>query len=619
VFKEFIKKYWRIIILGLVSPVFFVLYSWLPGQTQGQGVMQFNSPDETGNFFWTSRVAEGKPLYIDESLEDIANNLIRLRGMNVAGGKLVPGSFLGMNFIYGLIGKITTPDIIPYLTPLFAVIGILFLYFLLSLIFSKDIALLSSLLAFTLPGWMYFANRSMFHNVLFVALLIIGIYILLKVLLPSRAKSRDLTQSESPRGEISPRAPYHSLGRNDKRWKWFVLFQYALAGIFIGLALITRLSELGWVALMLLLIFVFNFKKINWPAIVLFVGFLFFTFVPVFAINFILYNAPLSIGYDTGLTGEFGTLLTQAPLLFRLLVSPFGFHPVSIVLNGFNYIVQFFWWLTAPAFFGIIFWLFSKPQINADKTQRRADTSLKPLLRKEESLRHPPLAKGRSEEGSKKPQWAYFIIFLIISLYLVIFYGSWQITDRIDNSTLSIGTSYIRYFLPIYLMMLPFIAVLIKTILTIFRFDWAKLVVGALIVLFLSIPSFLLVGWTTDESLLDLRQTLIIQDIKAQRVRAIVPAEAVVVAGFKQSDKIVFPERRVIPELAVAYDYESLARLAQIRPLYYYHFAPTSTVEFISRRDFEEFGLRIDVADGVKIFGEERIYSIKKIVDKNPL
>jgi len=596
----------------LLDLSFFVLYAWLPLNTQGSGIMQFNSPDETGNFLWTERMAESKPLYVIEPLENPGNNLIRLRGMNVADGKLVPGSFLGLNFIYGTIAKVFgRADIIPYLTPLFAVVGVFFFYLLISQIFKKDIAFLASMLSFSVPALAYFANRSMYHNVLFVALLIIGLYFLVRVLLnaSSRAKPRDLTTQNLHNDEtLRPASPELQRGEQAQgdKWKkirWLDLLHYSLAGAFVGLALITRTSELGWVSLTLLLIFIFNFKKINWAGFILFSGLVVFSFVPVFYTNLILYNAPLSIGYDTGLSGEFGTIFTQVPLIIRLLVSPFGLHPVSIVINGFNYLVQFFWYLTAPAFFGFIFWVFSNPDKShpeqSEGTPTNVGSSPDKLGDSSVSLRM---------TNVKKRQWAFFTIFLVITLYLSMFYGSWQIADRIDNSTFSIGTSYVRYFLPIYLMMTVFVAFLIDQFLKLFKYEWAKSIVGGLVLLFFAIPSFLIVGWTEDESLLALKETLAIQNKKAQIVQEIVPPEAVVVSGFKQADKIFFPERKIIPELAVDFDYESIAILGKIVPLYYYHFAPTSTVDYISRRDFEPFGLKM--GEGTRVFGNEFIYPV---------
>lgn len=558
---KLLQSNWCLIILILLAPVFFAIYSWLPQQTLGQGVYQFNSPDETGNFFWSKRFAAGQSLYVEEPLELPGNNLIRLRGTNVADGKLVPGSFLGLNFIYGTLGYLFGEEVIPYLTPLFAVVGVLFFYALIALVFDKRIALISALLACSMPGWLYLANRSMYHNVLFVSLLMVGIYLLYKVFIT---------------GYRLPVTRY---------------ILYALAGLFVGLALITRMSELGWVFLILLLLFIFNFKRINWAGFTLFASFLLITFVPVIGTNLILYHAPFSIGYDTGLAGEFETLITQAPLLFRLLVSPFGIDLSSIGINGVNYLILFFWWLTWPALFGFIFWLFSRP--GRRQPEQTEDSPTLPRMIKD-----------------KKRQWAYFVIMLVVTCYLLIFYGSWQLTDRIDEQSVFIGTSYVRYFLPIYMMLLVYVAFLINSFIKIFRYSWAKLIIAFLSIIFFAIPSYLVAFFSVDESLIALRETLKVQEIKAEKARQALPEESVVVAGFKQADKIFFPERRVIPELAVPHDYESLASLAKIRSLYYYHFAPTTTVEFISRRDFEPYGLKIQAASSTVIFNNERLYPV---------
>jgi len=127
--------------------------------------------------------------------------------------------------------------------------------------------------------------------------------------------------------------------------------------VFIGASLITRSSEIGWVLLVVTLIFTFNWRKFfpnkkliisrhmrwhYWLGAALLGVIIGMMFVPVFVTNIKLYGAPLSIGYGTGLPGDVAGLLSQPGLLFKLLVSPFGFHPRYIALNGYNYLIKFF-------------------------------------------------------------------------------------------------------------------------------------------------------------------------------------------------------------------------------------------------------------------------------------
>ena len=66
----------------------------------------------------------------------------------------------------------------------------------------------------------------MYHNVLFISLLIIGIYILLK-----------------------------NLNKKSLMANYWLLIAYFLSGLFIGLAIITRTSEIAWIVFTILIIF----------------------------------------------------------------------------------------------------------------------------------------------------------------------------------------------------------------------------------------------------------------------------------------------------------------------------------------------------------------------------
>ena len=120
-------------------------------------------------------------------------------------------------------------------------------------------------------------------------------------------------------------------------------------------------------------------------------------------------------------------------------------------------------------------------------------------------------------------------------------------------------------------------------------------------------PSFNLVYRQTDESLF-LLKNLSESRIKSRLInQKIKPDEVAVI--YRQADKIFFPERaRIITDLVVPADYQAVARLAELKNIYYYTFAPPATVEFISRRDFEQYGLKI--VAGEKLLGSDWLYKI---------
>lgn len=158
-------------------------------------------------------------------------------------------------------------------------------------------------------------------------------------------------------------------------------------------------------------------------------------FISVFEVNYALYGAPLSIGYSTGISGEFTSVIGQSNLLFKLLISPFGVDLHSMKVNGYEYLIKFFWYFSIPSFLGMVLWVIQR------------------LKKKDLSFKN----NEATISNRANMQLVYIICWLCVTAYLLVFYGSWEIVDRIDEQTVSIGTSYIRYWLPIYLGMLPFL------------------------------------------------------------------------------------------------------------------------------------------------------------------
>lgn len=548
--------------------------------------VKFSSPDETANYFWIKQLATNKPLYYFEELNGVGNNLVRPRSINTVEGKNVPGSFLGMIFIYGFVAKIFGLKIIPFLTPFFAALGILFFYLLIKQIFQrKTIALISAILLSFTPAYFYYAARGMYHNLLFVALLIIGLYILLKGL---AGKAILKSEIENPQSEINSKSKI----KNSKIVKLLnckiisscpQLTAYSLSGLIIGLAIITRTSEIFWIAITVLLIFIFNFKKIYWPGLILFIGGLWLAAIGVFYQNQILYGQLISVGYRSVITDTGLSQAVRSGVLFQILISPFGFNLKSIFINGFNYLYRFLPLWSFTAIMGGF--LFAILPIHFIKI-------------------------------SYKKRFLYLVYCLLLTIYLLIFYGSWSIVDRIDQKTLSLGTSYLRYWMPIYILALPLIASLISQFLNFaicnkLKFHRRyKTALGLAVIILLFIPTVNLVVRKTDESLF-LLKNLSENRIKSKLTNQIVNPEDVIII-YKQADKIFFPERpKIITELVVPIDYRSVANIAKLRQVYYYTFAPSETVNFISRRDFEPYGLKI--TDGQQVLGTDWIYKIEII------
>ncbi|HOZ36948.1 MAG TPA: hypothetical protein PLR18_03935 [bacterium] len=583
---SWLKKYQTAIFLGIFCFAFFGIYAHfnlMVINPEGVGDNpKFPSPDETANYFWVKQFATGQPLYYFEGLNLPGNGLIHPRSVNVVDGKNVPGSFLGLILIYGGLAKIFGLGVIPYLAPLFAALGIFFFYLLLKKIFeSTPVALISAiLLAFT-PAWFYYVCRGMYHNVPFVSLLIAGLYFLWKALLD---KNNGNFQTTNPKSKIPKSIISHQKYNSLSVASYKLLVNYFFSGLLLGLSILTRTSEFAWVALTVLLILIINFKKIYWPGFVMFVAAGIISLVILFYYNQILYGSFLSAGYRAvGEAIEKGGL-ASASILFQILITPFGVDVRSIFINGSNYLYRLFPIWGSLGFLGaFLFVILPTHWIKISYPKRII----------------------------------YFIYCLLIAAYLLVFYGSWAITDRIDKGTLSLGTSYLRYWLPIYIVALPFIATIIwqlsnfltplKKRKVLYQSFFSFFVIG-----FIFLPTMNVLLRQSDESLF-LLKNLNEARTKSGIVNKLVNSDDIILI-YKQADKIFFPERqKIITELAVPIDYESVARLAKLRPLYYYTFAKPADVASISRRYFQPYGL--EIINGQRVLGTDWLYQVQLTVN----
>lgn len=562
------QKHKEIIILAVLAVVFFLIYAWFPLITK-TSPLRFNSPDETGNHFWIKNFAQGKGLQLIEPLNGVGNGLIHIRGMNSVRGAIVPGSFLGIIFLYGTLARLSSLDLVPLFTPFFAVLAVISFFFIISRIFSKKIGFVSAMILFIHPLWWYFSARSMFHNVLFVSLLLYSFALLFWAI---------------------------DKGKAETSWKrWRTLALYLCSGLLVGLALTVRTSELVWVSFIVITIFFFSVKKIKWSGVILFFVGTMGAMLPVFATNIVLYGSPLSIGYQTVMKNGIGSILNQPGVLFRLFISPFGFNSQSIIVNGSWYLINLIWPLTLASLFGLVIWL---------------------------------------NQTKKRHQIVYFCLTVIVSVYLLIFYGSWQFVDRIDMNSFSIGTSFGRYWLPIYIFLIPFSGLLVSELGKLFSTAYnnfsrnvnhqqesdptikgnffsglveASVIIGIILVLFCW--SLNLVVFKTDESLWYWKVGITRNVYEARAIIKSTESNAIIVS-YRQADKILFPERKVIPELAVTADYSALYNLTAAVPLYYLTYAPPATVSYISQRDFIPKGL--EIVQGNKIFYRDWLYLIRR-------
>jgi hypothetical protein len=595
------KKYWREICVVFLAAGFFVSAYYFISYVQKDNFVKWASPDETANYVFSKLYGQTGQLTIYEKYNPYVDEIMQPRSFRSDNGLLKPVSFLGITLIYGEIVKVFSVKVLPYLTPFFAALAIFFYYLLIKKVFTSRIAFLSTLLLLSFPVFFYYSVRSMFHNVLFVSFLVIGLYFIVLACSRPRAKNKFLAW---------------------RFWKmdWFNLFLSALGGLAVGASLITRTSEALWVLPMFFIIWLFNLKKTGFLKLIVFIAFALLPFVPVMFWNQILYggftrggysemnqsiSTITSAGLDLSKTVTTGNLsLISGPLKkIQENIFYFGLRPAAAEQAFKNYFLKMFPMLFWPAFLGA-FLFFTRVW------------------------------------KWKKKYWAYMSAYFVISFILILYYGSWDFHDNPNINEITIGNSYTRYWLPIYLGAMPLAAFFIS------RFSWALLardkeieeaataqssgwfnffkpawpsrnfligVVQALCIILISFFSFNFVASGSKEGLTYTAGNNEILKSEYNQVMSLTEPSAVIITRYH--DKIFFPERKVIVGLLTD-DAMNLRyrKLVNFLPVYYYNFTfPAKDFAYLNDSKLKAAGLSIK-----KIKQTDNVFSLYKLEIRPP-
>jgi hypothetical protein len=502
----------------------------------------FISPDETATAFFVHAFAQNGSFRVFDGMNALYGSVLHPRSILVDGSYLVPGSFLGVAFLYGVVTRLIGAWSLTFLTPVIVVLAALAWNQLVKKWFSVRVAFLSAILFLFHPAVWYYSARGLMPNVLLTCCIIFAAYFLLRYLSPHRGESmREVSRS----GGVS----------------------VFLAGLFLGLSLFIRLSELYWLVPLFAFLLFLERKSISRKQ---FVYFLFGIMIPIGLMLFLndkTYGSPFTTGYtfvsevSPTLTGV-STPVAKKDLLSILL--PFGFHPRGVFWHTWDYLLMLFWWLTIPAVCAI------------------------PSL-----VRH-------------KKTRIYFFVTLAIAAWLCVWYGSWKLRDNPDPTQITIANSYIRYWLPIFVLSTPLIATTLVWIA-----DRAKTKRIASLVALSCI--LLLISLNTRIVFLEGPDALhkvvsVLEDSKRIRARVleIVPATGVLVVD--RSDKLFFPARHVMVPLRADQTFAAMPKIADQTSLYYYGITlPPSDTDFLNQQKLGPLGLRIEF---IESFGVESLYRI---------
>jgi len=262
----------------------------------------YNSPDETATAFW---IQEG--LRADEPLNGVVANSLHPRSVNVnRDGQLVPGGFLGLPVLYGLVAMVGGLSLALLATPLLATLAALAFWSLVRRWHGRAIAMISLVGLLSLAPWWYYTARGFLPNVSFVSFLIITVWLFTAV--------RDW------RGECS-------------------IWPYVAGALPLGWALFIRPAELPWLVMIGVLVAVVYWRRLYWPGVAVGAFILAAFGGVIWSYQTMIYGAGLATGYDT---------IGEASRSWTTLFLPFGFHPRAIISNVWQYAIGLLWWSTLP-------------------------------------------------------------------------------------------------------------------------------------------------------------------------------------------------------------------------------------------------------------------------------
>lgn len=354
-------------------------------------------------------------------------------------------------------------------------------------------------------------------------------------------------------------------------WRWLARSSLAApwpgaaAAAVTALALWVRPSESVWVLPALAVIIATHPRHRSWRdwwvAVVFAV-----TAVLLLAVSWRTYGNPWGSGYALS-----GAAVAAAPVQGTAAVLlPFGFHPRRAFNRLVDYTLGFFPWLLWPALAG---WLLSLGRWH--------------LL--------PP--------GQRR----YFVLATSIGAYLALYYGSWQFSDHLNPAAVTLGTSYVRYWLPLYLLALPYAAVAAQLVLPRWEPRGRRLTLAWLVAL-ATVASAHVTLRGGDESLTAVADRIREYYVQRRAVLQRVELNAVVVT--ERHDKVFFPALAVVSDVGAPGRLAALARLAARRPLYYYTWLMPHDVARAAER-LALVGLRL--GEGERIGSAETLYPLRLV------
>lgn len=504
------------------------------------------SPDETANAFFAEQFAQTSQFRFFEPLNLVLSDVLHPRSVVSLNGELVPGSFLGLPAFYGSLMTFFGSGILSWLTPLFAAIGVIAWFGITRTFLDRTTAILSAFLWLFHPALWYYSARSLMPNVLFLSLVLCAFFFLI-------------------------RRPFRLRFFSFVGLSHLAYLDLFFSGWLIALALFVRTSEAPWVMAIAMVCFIALRKTFSWKDILIAIAGFCLGLSPLFFLQWLTFGDPFVNGYTIGRSME---NVIISPSLSSIQTSdvffPFGLLPRIAWQNFSAYGVSLFWWLSVLSLVGIG-------------------------------------ALMRSIRTSIYHSWFFYLfLFVALSVWLGLWYGSWSIADNPDTSQITIANSYVRYWLPLYLLSTVFIASALKWIASFGRTRFARSVFMSALVIAVFALNIRVTFFDGQDALFAVRQKLTEAVVIRSDVLSHTENDAVIIVD--RSDKLFFPHRRVLYPLRSDETYALMPRLIEFVPLYYYGITlPEVDVEYLNQQRLKQMGLQIK---HLQTYGEESLYRI---------
>ena len=204
----------------------------------------------------------------------------------------------------------------------------------------------------------------------------------------------------------------------------------------------------------------------------------------------------------------------------------------------------------------------------------------------------------------------WIIAFGVVTAILVMWYGSWDIRDNPDPNALSLANSYIRYFLPSFILGIPLIAHFFLRHSERREESPTLSVRGWIIICVLFLLSSYSIFTGPDNLIATKRQLATNKKISAE-VFATTPKNAIIISN--RHDKLFFGERRVMFPIDDPGTFETIDLLQSTTPFFVYRLKFGDEELLAYNKKLASIGLHLEEQ---KEFGNEVLYELTSLRDE---